>query len=114
MPAATPIAPNTTGTASGGSWPSAIVSEEPWHIWRARGRSLAFRDDTTLFCRPFLGKPTRDQLKSLCDRLGDLHTTNGMDLAVFDSLVHFLPRGAENNPDLLVESLASRAAGTVT
>jgi len=29
-----------------------------------------------------------------------------MDLAVFDSLVHFLPPGAENNADLLVESLA--------
>jgi hypothetical protein len=86
--------------------PSAIVSEEPRHVWRARGRSLAFRDDTTLFCRPFTGKPTRDELKSHCNRLGELHTTNGTDLAVFDSLVHFLPRGAENNPDLLVDSLA--------
>jgi hypothetical protein len=84
--------------------PSAVVSEEPADLWGERGQQLGFRGDTTFFCRPFLGKPTAAQLESLCVRLLELRAANGTDLAVFDPLSHFLPRGAENNADLLLDA----------
>ena len=84
--------------------PSAVVSEEPADLWRERGQRLGFRDDTTFFCRPFAGKPTIAQIDALCGRLLELRAANGTDLAVFDPLSHFLPRGAENNADILLDA----------
>ncbi len=85
--------------------PSVVASEEPADLWLERGRALGFRDDTVFFCRPFAGKPKPAQLAALCERIAGLKQTRGIDLVIFDSLVNFLPRGAENNPDLLIEAM---------
>jgi hypothetical protein len=94
---------------------AAVITEESPVHWRLRGERLDFGAHACFFCRPFLGKPTRDQWRGLVDRLVRLRTEtgpddkslvrHGLDLVAIDTLSSFLPCGVENQADGILEVL---------
>jgi hypothetical protein len=85
---------------------TALVSEESRELWELRRERLDFGNHTWFLCRPFSGKPSFAQWSALIDRLGQLKAASGVDLAVIDSLSHFLPGGGENLAPWMLEMLA--------
>jgi hypothetical protein len=83
-----------------------VVSEESATLWQKRSQKLGFTDQVCLVCRPFAGKPSREQWQALLDRLVALHQQFRFDLAVFDTLASFLPAGSENQADAMLHALA--------
>jgi hypothetical protein len=83
-----------------------VVSEEGPALWQQRSQKLAFTDQVCLVCRPFVGKPSREQWQALVSRLLALHQQFRFDLAVFDTLASFLPPGSENQADAMLRALA--------
>lgn len=88
---------------------SAVVSEEDEDLWTMRLRNLDL-GKTCLFCRPFLGRPTLVQLQELSSHLVEMKKEHGLDLAIFDTLVTFLPTRDENNAGLVLDALEPFAA----
>jgi RecA-family ATPase len=84
---------------------TAIVSEESPVLWNERRRKLGFGPSVGLLCRPFAAKPTREEWLALIDRLTDLGTARGVDLAVIDALATFLPGRDEANAGAMLDSL---------
>jgi hypothetical protein len=85
---------------------TALVTEESLERWNLRRGRLDFGNHTWFLCRPFAGKPSFAQWAGLIDRLAGLRERDGVDLAVFDALSHFLPGRTENQAALMVEALA--------
>lgn len=83
---------------------SAIVSEESPALWRQRHQLLGFGPNR-FFCRPFKMTPSAEQWTNLIDHLLALHGSEAIDLVIIDPLSYFLPRGAENEASLLLETL---------
>jgi hypothetical protein len=82
-----------------------VVSEEPPELWVQRGRKLGFGDQLCLQCRPFPGKPTREQWQALLARLADLHARHHFALIALDPLAEFLPGHDESNAGTMLEYL---------
>jgi hypothetical protein len=85
---------------------TALVTEESRERWNLRRGRLDFGNHTWFLCRPFAGKPSFAQWEGLIDRLAALRERDGADLAVIDSLSHFLPGRTENQAALMMEVLA--------
>lgn len=84
---------------------AAIVTEENPAHWRTRGERLGLGPRLSFFCRPFPGKPTRDEWQALVDRLDRLRAEQGLDLVVIDTLSGVIPSGVENHADAMLEVL---------
>jgi hypothetical protein len=56
-------------------------------------------------CRPFPGKPSRDDWLALVEALAELHARERLHLAVIDTLATFLPGRNENSAGVMMESL---------
>lgn len=84
---------------------AAIVTEESPSHWRQRGERLDFGPKAYFFCRPFPGKPTRDEWCRLVDRLDRLRKECGVDLVVIDTLSSVIPCGVENHADAMLQVL---------
>jgi hypothetical protein len=85
---------------------TALVTEEGRELWNLRRGRLDFGNHTWFLCRPFAGKPSFAQWEGLIERLAALRERDGADLAVIDSLSHFLPGRTENHAALMMEALA--------
>src|SRR5262249_36728568 len=70
------LSPLRTGGMLAGSeaaaGPALIVSEESPALWVERGRKTLFGPDTRWLCRPFAGKPSREQWFGLVKHLTSL------------------------------------------
>jgi hypothetical protein len=82
-----------------------VLSEEEPALWCQRGRTLDLDGHVCWFCRPFLGKPTREQWLRLLDDVFALRRDLGLDLFVIDPLAAFLPGADENNAPAMLEAL---------
>jgi len=74
-----------------------IISEESTFLWNQRSAKLGFGDQLCWFCRPFAGRPGRDDWQALQDAILRLHDRHRFDLIVIDPLIEFLPCGSENS-----------------
>jgi AAA domain len=83
-----------------------VVSEEAPQLWARRGERLGFGAQLGFVCRPFLGKPSAEQWLDLVDRLGDIHRSHGLSLAVIDPLANVLPGADENGAAAMIAALA--------
>ena len=84
---------------------AAIISEENPSHWHRRGQQLDFGPHACFFCRPFPGKPSRQQWHSFVQRLSELQSERNLDLAVIDTLSAVLPAGAESQVDCTLAAL---------
>jgi hypothetical protein len=82
-----------------------VVCEESRQHWELRRRKLDFGSHVGWLCRPFRGRPTREQWLALLDHLADLQARHGLHLVAFDPLSYFLPGGAESNPGRMLDTL---------
>jgi len=82
-----------------------ILSEESPVQWRLRAGKLTFGDSSTFLCRPFRGKPRREDWSDLINQLIVLHQSEGLDLIVIDPLASFLPGRDENSAATMLETL---------
>lgn len=82
-----------------------VVSEEEEALWEERDERLGFRDDACFICRPFAVAPKQERWEHLIDLLLGLQQSDGVDLAIIDSLGYFLPPGAENLASMLIAAL---------
>jgi AAA domain len=80
-----------------------VLSEKSPSHWEERSQTLGFGDHITWLCRPFQGKPTREDWLALIDRLVALHAREPFDLLVIDPLATFLPGRDENNAANMLE-----------
>jgi hypothetical protein len=69
---------------------SLVVSEEPRDLWPERRRRLGLGTELGVLTRPFVGRPTIDDLQWLYDEILALRRQQPLDLVVFDSLAAFL------------------------
>ncbi len=69
---------------------SVVISEEPRSMWADRCRQFAFGGQLCLMCQPFAHLPSAEEWRGLMKRVAELHTQQGIDLLVIDSLTHFL------------------------
>jgi hypothetical protein len=83
-----------------------VLSEEEPALWCQRGRLLDLAGQVHWLCRPFLGKPTREQWLQMLDDVGALRKDTGLDLFVIDTLAAFLPCPDENNATAMLQALA--------
>jgi hypothetical protein len=81
-----------------------ILTEESRQLWARRVQALGLGEQVCWLCRPFPGKPTPEQWRSLLDTVLDLHHKVGLSLFVIDPLALFLPV-AENDAGGLVRAL---------
>jgi hypothetical protein len=88
-----PVAPGKT----------VVISEEPRPLWADRCRQFNFGGNLCLFTQPFGHLPSAAEWRGLIERVGQLHTEQGVDLLVVDSLTHFLR--AENAAAGILELL---------
>src|SRR5262249_11081689 len=82
-----------------------VVSEESPAHWAGRSQKLDFGDHVLWLCRPFRGKPRREERLALVDYLTALSLQRGLDLVVIDPLAAFLPGLSENNAASLLDML---------
>ncbi len=83
-----------------------VVISEEWHMnWAQRSQKLHFGKNVTFLCRPFAGKPTKQDWATLIDTLVKVRHDQGLDLLVIDPLVTFLPGHQENVADGLMDVL---------
>jgi AAA domain len=82
-----------------------VISEECHLNWRERDRKLHFGSNIGWLCRPFAGKPSKEDWSLLIDGLVQARHRDGLDLVVIDPLVNFLPGHQENSADGLIEVL---------
>ncbi len=82
-----------------------VVSEESPGHWVGRGQKLDLDGHVWWLCRPFRGRPTREQWLALVEYLAALGTERGLDLVVLDPLASFLPGHGENNAGAMLDVL---------
>jgi hypothetical protein len=82
-----------------------VISEESSLNWLERDRKLHFGRHISWLCRPFAGRPNREQWAGLVAALVHLRSTEGLDLVVIDPLANFLVGGSENVADSLLAFL---------
>ena len=78
-----------------------VVSEESPEHWLARSERVSFGSNVSWLCRPFAGRPTRDDWRNLIDALA----ARRPDLVVIDPLASFLPGRSENDSATVLEAL---------
>jgi hypothetical protein len=82
-----------------------VTCEETRQHWELRRRKLDFGDHVGWLCRPFRGRPDREQWLALLDHVAALHARHALQLVVLDPLSYFLPGGAESNAGRMLETL---------
>jgi AAA domain len=83
-----------------------VVSEESPAHWVARSQHLDLDGGHVRWiCRPFRGKPTREEWLGLVDALAAETTARKLDLVVIDPLASFLPGHSENNAGTMLDVL---------
>jgi hypothetical protein len=98
----------TGGTLAGSdvaAAPALVVSEESPALWVERGRKRPFGSDVRWLCRPFAGKPSREQWFGLVNHLTSL-AGGKRTLIVIDPLAMVLPGFDENNASTIVDLLS--------
>jgi hypothetical protein len=83
-----------------------VLSEEDPSLCCQRSGKLDLDGHVCWLCRPFLGKPTREQWCRLIEEVLPLRQKLNLDLFVVDPLSAFLPGADENNAVAMLESLA--------
>jgi hypothetical protein len=83
----------------------AIISEESPQQWYHRSQKLHFGGHVCWFCRPFRGKPRRDDWLALLAHLLQLRAEHGLDLVIIDPLAAFLPGRSENDAGAMMDVL---------
>jgi hypothetical protein len=83
-----------------------VLSEEEPARWCQRSATLDLDGHVHWMCRPFLGKPTRDQWHRLLDDVLTLRRDVPFDLLAIDPLSAFLPGSDENNAAAITADLA--------
>jgi hypothetical protein len=83
-----------------------VLSEEDPAEWCRRSQALDLDGHVHWMCRPFLGKPTRDQWHRLLDDVLALRRDLGIDLLAIDPLSAFLPGSDENNAAAMLGALS--------
>lgn len=68
-----------------------VVSEEALTLWHQRSQKLDFGDHVCWFCRPFAGRPRREQWQALLGQIGELHAQHQFALVMIDPLASLLP-----------------------
>ena len=81
-----------------------IVSEEGDFTWVSRHARLGFGPNIRFARQPFHGRATPHDWRALIDRLVALHSQEGLDLVMIDSLASFLP-GSEADPEIVLDFL---------
>jgi hypothetical protein len=98
-----------TGGELGGRTVSAgravVVSEEGAEHWVRRAERFDLSGELRWLCRPFSGRPSREQWLALLDRLAELALTEEVGLFVIDPLASFLPGYEENSAAALLDAL---------
>jgi hypothetical protein len=84
---------------------TAVVTEEPAALWRARCRKLGIGPNVCFFHRPFMARPTTAEFAALIAHLLDLKARRNIDLMVLDPLAHFLPIRCENSAEAMQAAL---------
>ena len=82
-----------------------VICEEGRQHWELRRQKLDFGGHVAWLCRPFRGRPGRDQWLALVDHVAALHARHGFQLVVLDPLSYFLPGGAEGHAGKMLETL---------
>jgi hypothetical protein len=82
-----------------------VITEEGRGLWRERIKRLGLGKQIGFLCRPFAGKPGRDDWLTLIDGLLALHARQRLDLVVIDTLGTFLPGRNENSAGVMMECL---------
>ncbi len=82
-----------------------VISEECHFNWQQRDRKLHFGSNVGWLCRPFAGKPSKEDWALLIDSVVHARSRDGIDLVVIDPLVNFLPGHRENSAEGLIEVL---------
>ncbi|HLW64087.1 MAG TPA: AAA family ATPase [Gemmataceae bacterium] len=85
--------------------PALIISEESHALWLERGRKTPFGSEVRWVCRPFIGKPSRDEWFAMVQHLSGL-VAGKPTLIVIDPLAMVLPGFDENNAGTIIDSLA--------
>jgi hypothetical protein len=84
---------------------AAVVSEESAAHWAGRSRKLDFGDHVWWLCRPFRGRPGREEWQALMEYLAGLAQERRLDLVIIDPLASFLPGHSENNAATMLDAL---------
>jgi hypothetical protein len=79
-----------------------VISEECHLNWQQRALKLHFGSNIGWLCRPFAGKPSKEDWSLLIDALVQARHREGIDLVAIDPLVNFLPGHQENSADGLI------------
>src|SRR5262249_38913610 len=82
-----------------------IITEESPDLWYERSQRFDYRGHVGWFCRPFRGRPTRDQWLGPGDHIHGLHQQLHLSLLVIDPLAGFLPGRDENNANVMLDVL---------
>jgi AAA domain len=83
-----------------------VVSEESAAHWVARSRHLDLEGGHARWiCRPFRGRPSREEWLALVDSLAVQAVERKLDLVVIDALASFLPGHSENNAGTMLDVL---------
>jgi hypothetical protein len=83
-----------------------VLSEEDTDLWRMRQHRFAFGKGIALISRPFDGKATDSDWRSLIGQSAKILGTEGARLLVIDTVVSLMPAGVETNADCMVRALA--------
>lgn len=83
-----------------------VLSEESSEQWLLRGRRLDLDSHVGWYCRPFRGRPSRQQWHELLDRVGNESAQRGVSLVVVDPLAAFFPGKSENDAAAMLDALA--------
>ena len=80
-----------------------IVTEENPQRWAQRARAMNFGGKVCFLARPFLNIPTQEEWQTLLDRMLQLRSEHGIDLAVIDPLAPFFH--CENNAKNILQTM---------
>lgn len=82
-----------------------FVSEESAEIWLERLQRMPVGEHLQILQRPFLGRPTVEQLDQIVELGMEMQAAGDLDLLVIDPLAKFLPGGSENSLNALQQTL---------
>ena len=90
------------GVRPGRAW---VVSEESADLWRDRTLDDPLGGHVELMSRPFRGRPTFDDWRTLIGAAADARRAGELDLFAIDPLASFLPGRCESSAEVLLEAL---------